>query len=878
MTLRTKTSLLLAGIITLSLGVTGYFYLQFLQQSLKHSILAGVDAVAQTTSESIASFLDDSLRDARVAAMALPVPALEKNDIPTLENRLRKLVETFPKFENGMFILDRTGRIWVDYPPFPEVRGMDVSFREYFKRTMQEEKGIIGVPYISKRTGQPVLTFTAVLRGSDHQILGILGCSVQILSPSALGGIRKTKIGKSGYIYVYDKSRLMILHPEDGRVLQRDVPPGSNRLFDAAIQGFEGTGETVNSRGIAMLLSLKHIPGTDWIIGAQQLQSDAYVPIAAARRNILVGILLAVIASIGVGTIAVRRITQPLARLRQGALLLETAEHEGSSAQIKNELEGIRSRDEIGELARAFQDIFQKLQDTLISLRRASNDWERTFNTVPDLVAIIDGQDNIVRVNQAMAAKLGVKVREAEGLKCHKLFQDFSTPAASPGLPAEPGENPAPIQELLQKKLGQDFLLTASPLKGPEGELLGAVYVARDISERRRAEEERGKLEAQMREVQKLESLGVLAGGIAHDFNNLLMAILGNADLALLSLSPASPARPQIEEISRASQRAADLCRQMLAYSGKGRFVIGRYDLSEIVREMAQMLEVSVSKKATLRYSFAPELPAVEADATQLRQVIMNLITNASESLGDLSGVISVTTGVMECDRAYLADSHLDDRLPEGRYVYLEVADTGSGMDEETRRRIFDPFFTTKFTGRGLGLAVVLGIVRGHHGAIKFYSEPGKGTNFKILFPAVAWAPADRAASAVQTAPLAQGGTVLLVDDDAKVRQVGSQMLTILGFQVLAAATGQEALEAFQKGVNEIDCVILDLTMPEMGGEEVFRQLRQLRSDVCVILSSGYNEQEVTQRFVGKGLAGFIQKPYTMANLQVILNRVLRPR
>jgi PAS domain S-box-containing protein len=877
MTLRTKTSLLLAGIITISLGVTGYFYLQFLQQSLKNSILAGVDAVARTTSESIARFLDDSLRDARVAAMALPVAALEKNDILTLEKRLRTLVENFPKFENGMFILDKKGRVWVDYPPSPKVRGLDVSFREYFQRTMKEEKGIIGVPYISKRTGQPVLTFTALLRGSNQQILGMLGCSVQILSPSALGGIRKTKIGKTGYIYVYDKSRLMILHPQDARVLKRDVPPGANRLFDEAIKGFEGIGETVNSRGIPMLLSLRHIPGTDWIIGAQQLQSEAYAPIAAARRYILVGILLAVIASAGVGTIAVSQITQPLARLRQGALLLETAEHEGSSAQIKDELEGIRSKDEIGELARAFQDISQKLQDTLTSLRRASNDWERTFNTVPDLIAIIDAQDNIVKVNRAMAAKLGVKVQEAEGLKCRELFQDLSTPNPSSDPEPESGDDPAPIQELLQKKLGQDFLLTASPLKSPDAELLGAVYVARDISERRRAEEERAKLVAQMREVQKLESLGVLAGGIAHDFNNILMAILGNADLALFSLSAASPARPQIEEIARASQRAADLCRQMLAYSGKGRFVVGRYDLSEIVQEMAQMLEVSVSKKATLRYSFAPELPAVEADATQLRQVIMNLITNASESLEDQKGVISVTTGVLDCDRAYLADSHLDDRLPAGRYVYLEVADTGSGMDAETRQRIFDPFFTTKFTGRGLGLAVVLGIVRGHRGAIKVSSEPGQGTKFRILFPAVAWGPADRAASTIQCAPLAHGGTVLLVDDDPKVRQVATQMLTILGYKVLAAATGREALEAYKMGVKEIDCVILDLTMPEMGGEEVFHQLRQLRRDVCVILSSGYNEQEVTQKFTGKGLAGFIQKPYTMANLQVTLNQVLRP-
>jgi CheY-like chemotaxis protein len=378
-----------------------------------------------------------------------------------------------------------------------------------------------------------------------------------------------------------------------------------------------------------------------------------------------------------------------------------------------------------------------------------------------------------------------------------------------------------------------------------------------------------------MQEVQKLESLGILAGGIAHDFNNLLMAILGNADLALLALSPASPAHPNVEQIVRASQRAADLCSQMLAYSGKGRFVVGLYDLSEIVREMMQMLEVSVSKKANVRYSFAADLPAIEVDVTQMRQIIMNLITNASEALGDQSGYISVSTGVMDCDRAYLAESYLDDKLLEGKYVYLEVADTGSGIDEETRRRIFDPFFTTKFTGRGLGLAAVLGIVRGHQGAIKVYSEVGQGTTFKVLLPAREWAQENRVPSAAHSVPpLPGGGTVLLIDDDPEVREVGSQMLERLGFKVLTAAHGQEGLKVFQARGGEIDCVILDLTMPEMGGEEVFRELRRLRSDVRVILSSGYNEQEVTQRFAGKGLAGFIQKPYRVANLQEILGRV----
>ncbi len=401
--------------------------------------------------------------------------------------------------------------------------------------------------------------------------------------------------------------------------------------------------------------------------------------------------------------------------------------------------------------------------------------------------------------------------------------------------------------------------------------------VFNDLSERRRMEEERQKLEAQVREVQKLESLGLLAGGIAHDFNNLLMGILGNADLALVSLSTASPARHNVQEIARASERAADLCREMLAYSGKGRFVLGHHDLSEIVREMGQILEVSISKKAVVRYRLAEGLPAVEADATQMRQVVMNLITNASEALAGQPGIIAIETDVRDCDATCLSDSHLGDWLPSGRYVCLEVSDTGCGMDADTRRKIFDPFFTTKLTGRGLGLAAVLGIVRGHRGAIKVESEIGKGTSIKILLPAVDWAPGERAKPARESAPLRSGGTVLLVDDEPRVRDVASEMLTLLGFRVLTAGNGREGLEVFRERKDEITCVILDLTMPEMGGEEGLRELRGLKSDVRVILSSGYNEQEVSQRFVGSGLAGFIQKPYTVAKLRETLQLVLGP-
>ena len=439
------------------------------------------------------------------------------------------------------------------------------------------------------------------------------------------------------------------------------------------------------------------------------------------------------------------------------------------------------------------------------------------------------------------------------------------------------GKTSRNVEAVIHRPQGEKrwVLGNASPILDRSGKVIAGIVVFTDITDRKRAEEEQQKLAAQMREVQKLESLGILAGGIAHDFNNLLMAIMGNTDLALLVLSPSSPARTNLEEITRASQRAAELCRQMLAYSGKGRFMVGRHNLSEVVQEMTQMLEVSISKKAALRYFFYPELPPVEADITQLRQVIMNLITNASEALEDHSGIISVSTGVIECDQAYLAESFLDDNLKEGTYVYMEVSDTGCGMDAETIRKIFDPFFTTKFTGRGLGLAAVLGIVRGHKGAIKVYSEPGQGSTLKILLPAVEWTPEDRKKDqGSMTLSTSKGGTVLLVDDDPHVRTVGSHMLSRLGFRVLTATDGFEAVEVFRAEKEKIDCVLLDLTMPRMNGEEAFRELRRLKPDVRVILSSGYNEQEVIQRFSGKGLAGFIQKPYTLSKLQETINRI----
>jgi PAS domain S-box-containing protein len=426
----------------------------------------------------------------------------------------------------------------------------------------------------------------------------------------------------------------------------------------------------------------------------------------------------------------------------------------------------------------------------------------------------------------------------------------------------------------LTRKGRKTTYITARNIPVPDKNM--AISVVWDVTHRKLAEEERSTLEAQIQHAQKLESLGVLAGGIAHDFNNLLMAILGNVDLAMMDLSQASPVQQNLTEIKNASVRAADLAKQMLAYSGKGRFVVTAMDLSEAVEEMGHMLDVSISKKAVLKYNLSQNLPPMEADATQIRQIIMNLITNASEAIGDRSGLISITTNTIQADRRYLRETYLDEDLAPGLYVTLEVADTGCGMDSETQAKFFDPFFTTKFTGRGLGMAAVLGIVRSHEGAINVYSEPGKGTTMKVLFPAASDGTQTLSTSQIESDEKWKGsGSVLLVDDEETVRRIGTMMIKRLGMTIITSVDGREAIDIYRREGDKIDCVILDLTMPHMDGEETFRQLRRINPDVRVIMSSGYSEQEVTQRFRGKGISGFIQKPYELQKLSDTLRQTL---
>ena len=399
--------------------------------------------------------------------------------------------------------------------------------------------------------------------------------------------------------------------------------------------------------------------------------------------------------------------------------------------------------------------------------------------------------------------------------------------------------------------------------------------VARDITRDVRREEERLELERQMQEAQRLESLGVMAGGITHDFNNLLTPILGDAELALLDLPADSPIRPRIEQIQRAAQRAAALTRQLLAYSGQEPVLIEPLSVSQLAKEMGQLLEGAVSGKAALIYDLAEDLPSVEADSAQLSQVVMNLITNAAEAVREGAGRIALRTGIVEAEKVEHRNVVGDSEPLAGRYVFFEVVDDGCGMDAETQSKIFDPFFTTKFTGRGLGLAAVLGIVRSHGGLIEIDSEIGRGTHFRVLFPAAGRAPVIAQPWVTPIEDWRSSEMVLVVDDDEGVRDLLDATLRRAGLTVLLACDGREGVELFRRHADEIRAVVLDRTMPDVGGEDAFDEIRRIRPDVRVMLISGYSEERAAWHFIDKGLDAFLHKPFEPRILLEKIRRII---
>ena len=509
----------------------------------------------------------------------------------------------------------------------------------------------------------------------------------------------------------------------------------------------------------------------------------------------------------------------------------------------------------------------EELLKTIDALRRERDYLSAILDTVKDGIYIVDDQFNLRYANPMVEKDFG----PWKGRKCYAYFEDRedACPECN-SLQVLKGKTVRSKWHARRK--GRTYELLASPIKTPDGRIF-KLDIMRDITKEQEAEETKGRIEKKLKESHKMESLGLMAGGIAHDFNNKLMAILGNVELILFELPESSPHKDNLEEIKTTCYSAAELCQQLLAFSGKGRFVIESLDISRVVDGIRNLLSLTISKNISLEFALAEELPMIEADVIQVRQVVINLVTNASEAMADRSGSISVRTGSLVCDREYLESDLSGDKLPTGNYVYLEISDQGSGMPEATVKKIFDPFFTNKFVGRGLGLAAVMGIVRGHKGAIIVRSEAGKGTTFQILFPTREGSRKNLPEALSKPVKSWQAkGLALVVDDEEIIRKLTSRMLERMGFQVRCANDGREALALYRELASEVVLVLLDLSMPHMGGIETFKKIKEIDDEVRVILASGYSEYEIAYKNTGQGFMGFLQKPFSYQELK---NKVL---
>ncbi|MBP1627925.1 MAG: multi-sensor hybrid histidine kinase [Holophagaceae bacterium] len=833
----------------------------------RKDILFAAQQRMQATAESVGLREEALVGNVRQVLSAMAhLPALEKADRNRYQTLFRQILQQNPTIDN-LFFADLEGRVLISGNEQGPVR---IADRPYFRHVLTQRHPFTGGYTVSRGTQRQIMPLAYPVEDHQGRLVGVLVAGISL---DALGSpISAEMWGEHAALEVLDfhgKLLYSSLGPPRFRG-DREEPAYMARL----LQGQHLATLREVKDGEAFLHSVRRLDlnpdGQEaaWLRIVlpekpllQKTQAVLYQNLA-----IMAAITLALIALawwIGATLIAapIDRLVVVAQRMAQGSFTVKT---------------GLTGNNEVGRLARAFERLGVRLDIRERQLRKAkahSDEIAQRFQNlerhIPDGVFWIrplsetefvyeDINPAFERINFVSKAEMqGKRPQEvlppehAEGALAHfRLCMSTGKPSTIHTTMMK-GDSPRTLEIMLV------------PMANATGHIEHLVGFNRDITDARAAEEA-------LRQSQKLKSLGILAGGIAHDFNNLLTAILGNLNLAQVRLGDASPAANFLENIERTVVRASDLTRQLLAYSGRGHFVVKPLDLSKVVNEMTQLLEVSIPKKISLDYRFAEHLPLIEADFAQIQQVVMNLVTNASDAIGEREGFISITTRCTEINEGFISATFPDQTIEPGLFVILEVSDNGCGMSRKVLEHIFDPFFTTKSNGKGLGLSAMLGILRGHRAGIKIYSEVNRGTVFKLFFPAAkdAVLPPDYVSPSL---PITAEGTILVVDDEADIRETASIALETLGFTVLTAADGREAVEVFQNYRTEIRAVLMDLTMPHLDGKEAFEQIRAIDPKACVILSSGYSEQDIRHAFTGDGPAGFIQKPYHIKEMQRVL-------
>ncbi len=869
LTMKNRLTLAVSLLLLCLMGGTSFLFLSMFKQQLKGIIAAE----QQLLLSEIVGSLDDKLYLAQSQLMAvaprITQETLVSSDIAqkNLDNRTG-LQEAF---DNHIFLFSPEGWIIAESPFVPNRRGQDFSFRPYIKDTLATSAPVISDPYISSQPHKhPVIMMTAPVFDQEGKLIAILAGSLDLMRPNVLGKLSEKKIGKSGYLSLTTADRIMIMHLDKTRIFT-EMPKGKNLLYERALEGFEGTGETINAAGVPHITSFRRLRVKNWLLAANYPQAEAYAPLIRAGQILVAGMLAIALAAF----VAIRFFSQHLTRS-----LLTFTRHvaEIDTKTGEERLFHAGGGDEVATLAEAFNAMLEKLDRQQEALRQSEEIYRTVTEFTSEFIFWRGPDRKMIFVSRNCGQLTGYS--EEEFLADPDLLDQLFHPNDREHW----DQHVHPVDEE-GKLLALEFRIIirtgelrwvnhiCAEVHDENGCFLGWRGALVDITERKLAEEEKGKLELQFQQAQKMESVGRLAGGVAHDFNNMLGVILGHTELALRQGDPGHPLHAHLQEIRKAAERSASLTRQLLAFARKQTVAPKELDLNATVAGMLTMLQRLIGEDITLVWQPQEDLGLVKMDPSQLDQLLANLCINARDAIDDV-GIISIETGRRVFDEAYCVNHQ---GFQPGDYVRLAISDNGCGMDRETQAHIFEPFFTTKGVGKGtgLGLATVYGVVKQNNGFVNVYSEPGQGTTFTIYLPRYVGTGVQVQTEMLNEPVMGGQETILLVEDDPAILEMITMMLEGMGYTLLAANSPDKAIRLAREHAGEIRLLMTDVIMPEMNGRDLAIHLVSLYPRLKRLFMSGYTANIIAHHGVLDEGVSFIQKPFTRQELGEIVRKVL---